>query len=70
MSFGGGRSQLLEEGSLPRDLLESPQSCLVDVTTGSSQVLLASSTTEWANAAKSIVERFKALQRWLFRNFT
>ncbi|XP_028282109.1 nibrin [Parambassis ranga] len=57
VSFGGGRSQLLEVGSLPRDLLESPQSCLVDVTTGSSQVLLASSTTEWASSAKSIVER-------------
>lgn len=58
VSFGGGRSQLLEEGSLPRDLLESPQSCVVDATTGSCQTLLPSSATKWANSAKSIVERF------------
>ncbi|XP_044065318.1 nibrin isoform X2 [Siniperca chuatsi] len=57
VSFGGGRSQLLEEGSLPRDLLESPQSCVVDATTGSSQALLPFSTTEWANSVKNIVQR-------------
>ncbi|XP_004541380.2 nibrin [Maylandia zebra] len=57
VSFGGGRSQLLEEGSLPRDLLESPQSCVVDFTTGASQTLLSPSATEWANSVKSIVER-------------
>lgn len=58
VSFGGGRSQLLEEGSLPRDLLESPQSCVIDVTTGSSQALLPSSTTEWAKSVQNIVQRF------------
>ncbi|XP_040900965.1 nibrin [Toxotes jaculatrix] len=57
VSFGSGRSHLLEEGSLPRDLLESPQSCVVDVITGSSQTLLPSSTTEWANSVKNIVQR-------------
>ncbi|XP_035528315.1 nibrin isoform X1 [Morone saxatilis] len=57
VSFGGGRSQLLEEGSLPRDLLESLQSCVVDATTGSSQTLLSSSTVEWANSVKNIVQR-------------
>ncbi|XP_053182770.1 nibrin [Scomber japonicus] len=57
VSFGGGRSQLLEEGFLPRDLLESPQSCVVDVTSGSSQILLPPSTTEWANSVKNIVQR-------------
>uniref|UniRef100_A0A8C9YD64 Nibrin n=1 Tax=Sander lucioperca TaxID=283035 RepID=A0A8C9YD64_SANLU len=57
VSFGGGRSQLLEEGSLPRDQLESPQSCVIDVTTGSSQILLPSSTTEWANSVNNIVKR-------------
>lgn len=57
VSFGGGRSQLLEEGSLPRDLLESPQSCVVDVTTASSQTLLPPSATEWANSVKNIVQR-------------
>ncbi|XP_045901976.1 nibrin [Micropterus dolomieu] len=57
VSFGGGRSQLLEEGSLPRDLLESPQSCVVDATTASSQALLPSSTTDWANSVKNIVQR-------------
>ncbi|XP_067365098.1 nibrin isoform X2 [Channa argus] len=57
VSFGGGRSQLLEEGSLPRGLLESPHSCVVDVTTASSQTVLSSSTTEWANSVKNIVQR-------------
>ncbi|XP_044215197.1 nibrin [Thunnus albacares] len=57
VNFGGGRSQLLEEGFLPRDLLESPQSCVVDITTGSSQTLLPPSATEWANSVKNIVQR-------------
>ncbi|KAM7420793.1 hypothetical protein PAMA_015153 [Pampus argenteus] len=57
VSFGGGRSQLLEEGFLPRDLLESPQSCVVDVITGSSQTLLPPSTAEWAKTVKNIVQR-------------
>uniref|UniRef100_UPI0037E95056 nibrin n=1 Tax=Semicossyphus pulcher TaxID=241346 RepID=UPI0037E95056 len=57
VSFGGGRSQLLEEGRLPRDLLESPQSCVVDATTGSSQTLLSSSAAEWANSVKNMVQR-------------
>lgn len=58
VSFGGGRSQLLEEGSLPRELLESPHNCVIDVTAGSSQALLPSSTTEWAKSVKNIVQRF------------
>lgn len=57
VSFGGGSSRLLEEGSLPRDLLESPHSCLVDVTTGSSQGLLPPSATEWTNSMKNIIHR-------------
>ncbi|XP_032415014.1 nibrin isoform X2 [Xiphophorus hellerii] len=57
VSFGGGSSRLLEEGSLPRDLLESPHSCVVEVTTGSSQTLLPPSATEWANSVKSIIHR-------------
>lgn len=57
VSFGGGRSQLLEEGSLPRELLESPHNCVIDVTAGSSQALLPSSTTEWAKSVKNILQR-------------
>ena len=57
VGFGGGRSQLLEEGSLPLELLESPQSCVIDVTSGSSQALLSSSTAEWATSVKNIVQR-------------
>lgn len=57
VTFGGGRSQLLKEGSLPQELLESPQSCVVDVTTGSSQPLLPLSSTEWVNSVKNIVQR-------------
>ncbi|KAM4735204.1 LOW QUALITY PROTEIN: nibrin [Anableps anableps] len=57
VSFGGGSSRLLEEGSLPHDLLESPNSCVVEVTTGSSQTLLPPSATEWANSVKNIIHR-------------
>ncbi|XP_068180695.1 nibrin isoform X2 [Antennarius striatus] len=57
VSFGGGRSQLLEEGSVPEELLGSPQSCVIDVTSGSSQALLPSSTVEWAKSVKNIVQR-------------
>uniref|UniRef100_A0A3Q1GTJ5 Nibrin n=1 Tax=Acanthochromis polyacanthus TaxID=80966 RepID=A0A3Q1GTJ5_9TELE len=57
VKFGGGSSQLLEEGSLLRNLLESPQSCVIDVITGNSQTLLPPSTTEWADSVRSIVQR-------------
>ncbi|XP_060937482.1 nibrin [Limanda limanda] len=57
VGFGKGKINLLEEGALPRDLLESPQSCVVDVTTGSSQTLLSSSATEWATSVNNIVQR-------------
>ncbi|XP_054903415.1 nibrin [Poeciliopsis prolifica] len=57
VSFGGGSSRLLEEGSLPHDLLESPHSCVVEVATGSSQTLLPPSATEWANSVKNIIHR-------------
>ncbi|XP_056300371.1 nibrin isoform X2 [Pseudoliparis swirei] len=57
VDFGGGKSQLLEDGALPRGLLESPQSCVVNVMTDSSQTLLPPSTTEWANSVKNIVQR-------------
>ncbi|XP_028985651.1 nibrin [Betta splendens] len=57
VGFGGGSSRLLEEGSLPRDLLESPQSCVVDVTTANSQTILPPASTEWANSVKNIVQR-------------
>lgn len=57
VGFGGGRYQLLEEGLLSHDLLQSPQSCVVDATTGSSQTLLSSSAVEWANSVKNIVQR-------------
>uniref|UniRef100_A0A1A8F4H5 Nibrin n=4 Tax=Nothobranchius korthausae TaxID=1143690 RepID=A0A1A8F4H5_9TELE len=57
VSFGGGRSRLLDEGSLPRDLLESPHSCVVDVATGSSQTLLPPSSAAWACSVRSILRR-------------
>lgn len=57
VGFGGGTSQQLEEGSLPRVLLESPQSCVVDLSTTASQTQHAASTTEWANSVRSIVQR-------------
>ncbi|XP_019747741.1 nibrin isoform X2 [Hippocampus comes] len=57
VTFGGGTSQLLEEGTLPRDLLESPQSCVVDFTAGNSQPSLPASTTGWHNSLKHIIQR-------------
>lgn len=57
VSFGGGRSRQLEEGSLPLQLLESPHSCVIDLTTGSSQAPLPPSTAEWAKSVRTIVQR-------------
>lgn len=57
VTFGGGRCTLLEEGSLPRDVLESAQACVVDAATGSSQPVLSSSAVEWVRSVKSIVEK-------------
>ncbi|KAK3571378.1 hypothetical protein QTP86_010258 [Hemibagrus guttatus] len=57
ISFGGGRSQLLEEGSLPVSLLESTGTCVVDVTTGSSQSLIPPTTKKWADSIGSILHR-------------
>lgn len=57
VSFGGGTCHLLEEGSLPRDVLESPQTCVVDAVAGSSQPVLSSSAVEWGKSVKSIVEK-------------
>ncbi|KAM6909660.1 nibrin [Xenentodon cancila] len=58
VSFGGGTSQLLEEGSLPRDLLESPHSCVVDVTAASSQASPPPpSSAKWTNSVRSILQR-------------
>ncbi|XP_061572820.1 nibrin [Cololabis saira] len=56
VTFGGGKSELLEEESLPRNLLESPHSCVVDVAAGSSQVPSAP-LSEWANSVRSIIQR-------------
>ncbi|KAM8826464.1 nibrin [Synchiropus picturatus] len=57
VSCGGGSSRLLDEGSLPVNLLESPQSCVMCLSSGSSQNLLPSSTAEWEKSVKSIVQR-------------
>ncbi|CAL9705754.1 unnamed protein product [Knipowitschia caucasica] len=57
VSCGGGHCLLLDEGSLPRDVLESPQSCVVDVTSTASQPLLPQTTEHWLNAVKSIVDK-------------
>ncbi|TTB12807.1 Nibrin [Bagarius yarrelli] len=57
VSFGGGRSQLLEEGSMPVSLLESTGTCVVDITTGSSQTLMPSNTNNWATSVSLILHR-------------
>ncbi|XP_049586792.1 nibrin [Syngnathus scovelli] len=57
VTLGGGTSQLLEEGSLPHDILASPQNCVVDFTAGNSQPPLTASTTGWHNSVKNIIQR-------------
>ncbi|XP_077454469.1 nibrin [Stigmatopora argus] len=57
VSFGGGTSQLLVEGNLPRDLLESPRSCVVDFSGVNSQPLLPASTTGWHDSVRDIIHR-------------
>lgn len=57
VSCGGGSCRLLDEGSLPLDLLESPHSCVIDVSSGSSQNLLPSSTAAWEKSVKNTVQR-------------
>ncbi|XP_072316156.1 nibrin [Eucyclogobius newberryi] len=57
VTCGGGSCRLLDEGSLPRDVLESAQSCVIDVTSSASQPVLSSATMDWVNSVKSIVEK-------------
>lgn len=57
IGFGGGKCRLLEEGSLPLDVLESAQTCVVDAVTGSSQPVLSPSAVEWIKSVKNIVEQ-------------
>ncbi|XP_036448982.1 nibrin [Colossoma macropomum] len=57
ISSGGGRSQLLEEGSLPVSLLESTGTCVIDVGTGSSQALIPSTTKKWMDSVGQVLHR-------------
>ncbi|KAJ8411618.1 hypothetical protein AAFF_G00164260 [Aldrovandia affinis] len=57
VSFGGGRSQLLEEGSLPVSILGSPGSRVVDAATGNSQTLLPASTKKWSDDVGGVLHR-------------
>uniref|UniRef100_A0A4W5RQI0 Nibrin n=1 Tax=Hucho hucho TaxID=62062 RepID=A0A4W5RQI0_9TELE len=57
VSCGGGRSQLLEEGSAPVSLLESPLNCVIGMATGNSQALLPPSTKKWADSVGRILQR-------------
>ncbi|KAL4617093.1 nibrin [Arapaima gigas] len=57
IAFGGGRVQLLEEGSLPVALLESPKTCVVDLETASSQALQSASTAQWSVSVARILQR-------------
>ncbi|KAJ8353942.1 hypothetical protein SKAU_G00215090 [Synaphobranchus kaupii] len=56
VAFGGGRSQLLEEGSLPLSVLESSGNCVVDMATGNSQALL-STTAKWSDSVAAALRR-------------
>uniref|UniRef100_A0AAZ3PJ28 FHA domain-containing protein n=1 Tax=Oncorhynchus tshawytscha TaxID=74940 RepID=A0AAZ3PJ28_ONCTS len=51
-------SLLLEEGSVPVSLLESPLSCVIGMATGKSQELLPHSTKKWADSVGRILQRY------------
>ncbi|XP_073728191.1 nibrin isoform X1 [Misgurnus anguillicaudatus] len=55
VSCGGGVSQLLEEGSLPLSLLESSSTCVVDVISGNSQVVISPTTKKWVESVAQIL---------------
>ncbi|KAL7886675.1 hypothetical protein AOLI_G00043960 [Acnodon oligacanthus] len=57
ITCGGGRSQLLEEGSLPVSLLESTGTCVIDVGTGSSQALIPPTTKKWMDSVGQVLHR-------------
>ncbi|XP_076135874.1 nibrin isoform X2 [Alosa pseudoharengus] len=57
VGYGGGRSQLLEEGSVPVSLLESPGSCVIDMAVGSSQTLISASSRKWIDAVGQVLHR-------------
>ncbi|KAJ8291025.1 hypothetical protein GJAV_G00020540 [Gymnothorax javanicus] len=56
VAFGGGQSQLLEEGSLPLSILESPGSCVIDMGTSNSQPVLPAST-KWCESVAGALHR-------------
>ncbi|XP_062395134.1 nibrin [Sardina pilchardus] len=66
VSYGGGRSQLLEEGSVPVSLLESPGSCVIDMTVGSSQTLISASSRKWIDAVGQVLHRRG--NRWILES--
>lgn len=55
VSCGGGVNQLLEEGSLPLSLLESSSTCVVDVISGNSQVIIPPTTKKWVDSVARIL---------------
>ncbi|KAI4890636.1 hypothetical protein NFI96_016966 [Prochilodus magdalenae] len=57
ISCGGGKIQLLEEGSLPVSLLESTGTCVIDVATGSSQALISPTTKKWIDSVGQVLHR-------------
>ncbi|KAG5270842.1 hypothetical protein AALO_G00172900 [Alosa alosa] len=63
VGYGGGLSQLLEEGSVPVSLLESPGSCVIDMAVGSSQTLISASSRKWIDAVGQVLHRQG--QRWI-----
>ncbi|KAI1885490.1 hypothetical protein AGOR_G00204230 [Albula goreensis] len=57
VGFGGGQSKLLEVGSLPTSVLESPSSCVINMATGDSQALLPAITKKWSDSVEDILHR-------------
>ncbi|XP_073702933.1 nibrin [Garra rufa] len=57
VSFGGGVSQLLDEGSLPVSLLESSSTCVIDMTSGNSQAVIPPASKKLVDSVAQILRR-------------
>ncbi|KAG1947646.1 nibrin [Pimephales promelas] len=57
VSCGGGMFRLLDEGSLPVSLLESSSTCVVDMISGNSQVVIPPNSKKWVDSVAQILHR-------------
>ncbi|XP_077067514.1 nibrin [Siphateles boraxobius] len=57
VSCGGGVFRVLDEGSLPVSLLESSNTCVVDMISGNSQAMIPPNSKKWVESVAQILYR-------------